>query len=142
MTDIANIRALLDKATPQLLVASGNTIGRLLRLGADNWDAPDFEHDGETIATLLAVAPALLDELEALRGGWLLIDTAPKDGTRVDLWCDDARYTDCYWKGGPKRGCWWAPNQDYDGVDGVLCRHGATHWRPIPTPPSKAKRHD
>jgi len=73
---------------------------------------------------------------------WKLIETAPKDGTRVDLWVVDEegrewREADAYfvkdaWDNqyrydapsgrlkstSVKRDGWFAPNHDYDGADG------------------------
>ncbi len=69
-------------------------------------------------------------------GKWNPIETAPKDGTVIDLWmnCSQAgghRVTDAYWneKGEHRtwldgrwrdvdEPCWYAPNFDYDGADG------------------------
>lgn len=70
---------------------------------------------------------------------WQPIETAPRDGTVVDLWMVDEtgrgfRQADAYyvldaydsairydaeqrrWVGGRRDG-WWAPNHDYDGQD-------------------------
>ena len=66
--------------------------------------------------------------------GWEPIETAPKDGTPVDLWCQgqfrSGRETDCWFSDGK----WWQYNdlgQDCrDEVD------NATHWRPVPEPPA------
>ena len=92
--------------------------------------------------------------------GWQPIETAPKDGSVVDLWittpalkagaerCCDARW---------HRGAWWFPDYptEFDEDDGQpsgftsdvreikgvwhrraetpVCR--ATHWMPLPAPP-------
>jgi hypothetical protein len=66
---------------------------------------------------------------------WQPIESAPKDGTRIDVFAEGRRWPDSYWSGGPKRGCWWAPNWDYDGMDGPTCL-APTHWMPIPPPPA------
>ncbi len=77
--------------------------------------------------------------------GWRPIDTAPRDGTRVDLWVihpdrPGYRETDCRWETDDEGSEWF----DRRGgmVEGFkildqpyLIR--ATHWRPIPGPPAK-----
>lgn len=67
---------------------------------------------------------------------WQPIETAPKDGTLVDLWlpglpnpafpdalttCPAGRETNCRWQDGR----WWG--SDY--------MQSATHWMPLPLPP-------
>lgn len=84
------------------------------------------------------------DAIKALRSlptddGWQPIATAPRDGTRIDIWdpdCGGIRVADAYWSGGQKSGGWHAPNQDYDGMDGLYAKDGPTHWRPLPAPPA------
>ena len=102
--------------------------------------------------------------------GWHPIETAPKDGTVIDLWMEDSRFgghrvADAYWNpSGIRRtwkdgkwqdiadACWYAPNFERDFQDGCCEtrrvavdseRWGkwiwdeATHWRPVPAPPTK-----
>ncbi len=71
---------------------------------------------------------------------WQAIATAPKDGTRVDLWAkcwraafDDftaQRFTDCYWYDGDSmmntRAHWMNLDTNW----------AATHWMPVPDPPA------
>ena len=68
---------------------------------------------------------------------WQPIETAPKDGTRVDLWAkqwrasDDVfiyhRFADCWWTAGnPNRTAGWV------NINAAWC---ATHWMPLPSPP-------
>lgn len=64
---------------------------------------------------------------------WQPIETAPKDGTIIDLWvveldCDDSgfRFADAYWLEGA-----WV--DDFEEVDEAACR--ITHWMPRPEPP-------
>ena len=64
---------------------------------------------------------------------WQPIETAPKDGTKIDLW--DAAYGcrvvnakwDNHYSTGDKS---WGRNS----VDGPFC-YEPTHWMPIPQPP-------
>lgn len=94
---------------------------------------------------------------------WQPIASAPKDGRAVDLWVESAlghayRLTDAYWRNNGLRGAWldaglvsgwWAPNCSYGepGYAGlndgpVTLRDGrtdwdrATHWMPLPEPPT------
>jgi hypothetical protein len=62
---------------------------------------------------------------------WQPIETAPKDGTPVDLWRDGERLTN-YRRMDLGRG-----NVFYDPIDvGVCCVRDATHWMPLPAPPT------
>lgn len=64
---------------------------------------------------------------------WQPIETAPHDGTKIDLWHpDNGRYTDAFW-------CkqtytlyepWGWSNQRLGRIVGV------THWMPMPEPPA------
>lgn len=72
---------------------------------------------------------------------WQPIETAPKDGTPVDLWCcppshalstGGGRTPDCWFS----NGTWWEWCEVDAGDD--QCRravHNATHWMPLPEPP-------
>ena len=68
--------------------------------------------------------------------GWRLIDTAPKDGTVIDVWSEfpqfgyGCRFPDVFWKW--EKWCWefegmWPSASDSGGV--------VTHWMPSPPPP-------
>ncbi len=82
---------------------------------------------------LRAVEPA------SLGGGihvseWRPIETAPKDGTFVDLWAGD-RIHDCFWCS--KRGL-WVQFQD-DSYQAELREEPITHWLPLPAPPGEGE---
>lgn len=83
--------------------------------------------------------------------GWRPIDSAPKDGTCIDLFVDGERWADCYW-GAPEHSC---------GESGQYCDsewHGASdgwvwstmneflprdeppsHWMPVTAPAEEVK---
>jgi hypothetical protein len=69
---------------------------------------------------------------------WQPIETAPKDGQRVDLLlANRERVTDAHWTGAS----WFSPNWRYDC--GSEIREGdpqPTHWIPLPEPPRTALR--
>lgn len=86
---------------------------------------------------------------EAYLAGWQPIETAPKDGTPIDLWLgndeDPHRRTDCYW-GRPHHECGeygsycdnCPPDRDMwcDPLSGGYEEDLApTHWMPLPAPP-------
>lgn len=88
-----------------------------------------------TVATFTEVEAAVLRVPEAA-SGWQLIETAPKDGTRVLIfdksWCGGAsKVSVSYWQpykfNGEMRGSW----------SGVTF---GTHWMPLPDPPSAVLR--
>ncbi len=78
---------------------------------------------------------------------WQLIETAPKDGTEVDIWVSgpgSRRVTNCAWR--KPRGSNWGDRYGDGKVlpeqwvtrDGVSLdrRNGVpTHWMPLPNPP-------
>lgn len=73
---------------------------------------------------------------------WQPIETAPKDGTKVDLWCINHLH---YAKAG-QRVCNvdWGRVTDWMGNERDDWRHGhgedlqPTHWQPLPPPPEAA----
>jgi len=86
-----------------------------------------------------AVCGLVLSERNDTR--WQPIETAPKDGTVLDLWARREqtdkyeRLADCHWCGMTD----WLGNE-YDGWDGLspgLHRtyDNPTHWMPLPEPP-------
>lgn len=84
--------------------------------------------------------------------GWLPIETAPKDGTAIDLWMVDEsgrgwREANAYWVSNRTdsyddyetgahrrlhvlRDGWYAPNHDYDGEDGFCDQPVRRYGRP------------
>lgn len=91
---------------------------------------------------------ARIKELEDELGGWETIDSAPKDGTVVDLWHEEfGRQPDCYW-GKPQHSCgeygkycdsdWHGEPEGW--VDSACnsispFQDECTHWMPLPKPP-------
>ena len=70
---------------------------------------------------------------------WLPIKSAPKDGTRVDLYGSlgpkrSARVPDCYWH--KKAGGWRCKHYDRDGYSALRLPFAPTHWMPTPALPT------
>lgn len=68
---------------------------------------------------------------------WRLIKTAPKDGTKIDLWVNNKRLTNVWWG---KRSRSWLKGDSwcYECDDGWISNIGLsepTHWMPIPEGP-------
>ncbi|MCA0276314.1 MAG: hypothetical protein LCH86_09935 [Proteobacteria bacterium] len=86
-------------------------------------------------------------ELEA--GGWQPIETAPKDGTVVILYCPQG-------DGNPGStyrvtvGNWWSSQDDQEPWEGWVSWDGGfsedtmmpTLWQPLPAPPSRIDKED
>lgn len=70
---------------------------------------------------------------------WQPIETAPKDGTFIDVWCSGlhnpagARETDAYWDGTQ----WMCKMFERGGpfTVGFYVTDKPTHWMPLPPPP-------
>lgn len=86
----------------------------------------------------LREAAAALSAFEAEPQGWRTMETAPKDGTRVDLWCrapgffaGQCRVPDCWFYDG----YWRRSDPEFGDASGTSKVHNVTHWHAIPLPP-------
>jgi hypothetical protein len=70
---------------------------------------------------------------------WEPIETAPKDGTLIDVWVSEERVTDVRWMIMRQVEGWycWATNEHGESrLILVEKEHGTpTHWMPLPPPP-------
>lgn len=78
------------------------------------------------------------DAHDVLRGEivtvWQPIETAPKDGTVVDLWSAGERLTGFAWRSTGVIG--WTKTEGYPAVTRVLRGNKCTHWMPAPEGPT------
>lgn len=85
------------------------------------------------------IADRVLEVLPgAVESGWRPIETAPKDGSLVDLWVGGHRVPDCHWTGV----IWYSPHWKYDcgaEIDPARGDPDPTHWMPLPDPPTLAE---
>ena len=79
---------------------------------------------------------------------WEPIETAPKDGTPILLWClYENKYGEVlgpyFWVGPPQDDYdvspGWYPTQDDGDFDGLASDETPTHWMPLPEPPESDK---
>jgi hypothetical protein len=103
-----------------------------------------YEHPGKKFTDVTGFRPpiglmkAVIEAaLAAEETGWRSMETAPKDGTMIDLWIGTSRQPDCYWcKGSDIHGVspGWTFDDETAGrsyeIDGE-----ATFWMPRPDPP-------
>jgi hypothetical protein len=75
-------------------------------------------------------------EVEALRAGnqWRPIETAPKDGTFIDLWVGD-RVANAKWSNGE----WQELELEWEWMSWQAIGVTPTHWMPLPPPPALAQ---
>lgn len=75
---------------------------------------------------------AALQSRQQLSDAWQLIETAPRDGTKFDVWCsvESCRFTDVYWY--DRHGS-FAKDHGYP-VSTTIFYHEPTHWQPLPAP--------
>ena len=110
----------------QLVGALDDLIGIAdVAMRSANRDGAEYDRDAE-----LAEARAALTAAKA--GGWLPIETAPKDGTAVLV--SEGRFCSCVeWN---EEFDWWAVD---DNKLGPFRLRGAapTHWQPLPNPPKE-----
>lgn len=92
----------------------------------------------DRVAAAIAEALSLQAPVVA---GWREIESAPKDGTMVDLWAAERdryvneRITGCRYS--TRDACWTHPRTIYDDEteDDLAEVFNATHWMPLPLPP-------
>jgi hypothetical protein len=87
----------------------------------------------------LAKAKAAVEAYLAAADGWMPIETAPKNGIKIDVgvlsqWGFE-RHCDIWWSA--KRDSWvfWGDN-GFERYGEVRISFDPTHWRPLPAPPS------
>ena len=72
---------------------------------------------------------------------WQPIETAPRDGTIIDVWLGDADESDLdfYCSPGSKRSANWFWYRDkfrpWAGLSQLMTFVEPTHWMPLPSPP-------
>lgn len=74
---------------------------------------------------------------------WQAIETAPKDGTRVDLWAKCWRPFDDQFSTARFPACYWTKGDSMTNHNAHWMRLDSgwypTHWMPEPAPPSAAR---
>jgi hypothetical protein len=75
----------------------------------------------------------------AQSGEWQLLKTAPRDGSKIDVWTENGvRYVDVFWYEGPD-----FPEGAFAYYDSnlrdLIDVDDATHWMPRPAPPRLEK---
>lgn len=65
---------------------------------------------------------------------WLPIDTAPKDGTKIDVWQRDLRYTNAFWSGTEECWCIDGPHGPEEPTP-LAIAPAVSHWMPVPKDP-------
>ena len=99
------------------------------------WRVNLKEIHGWTPCGLTAIDCIIDAACQSISAGWMPIEIAPKDGTRVLL---SGVNQGLRWEG---IGCWYPCNMRWtdDGVLGPELREIVTHWQPLPAPPKEDK---
>ncbi len=108
--------------------------------GFHNWPTTDGYNDRAEKQAWRAIAHAAI----AAMRGWEPIKTAPRDGTKVDLWMKiDASPMSMGWSDEfrvPE--AWFEVDRWFHyrerGAKSELLTRYITHWRPLPDPPAPA----
>ena len=125
MTNEELIEELLDMRALEVLAAGENDDARWRELHAERKPLE------QALLAKLNRCDQLERELAALKAstGWQPIETAPKDGTQIDLWHKKyGRITNCMFDDGD-----WFENDGWGFA--VEQARLITHWMPIPEAP-------
>lgn len=147
-SEVGPTLAKIDTALASSGNAPGDDKGLVERIVVDLSDRlisrMDLDEDDPRLSMIM---DELRDRLTALSSGnevakvvgWQPIETAPKDGTEVDLWGGSdageraARAPDCQWR----RGGWYSRgDKGWESLAGISW--APTHWMPRPAPPASA----
>lgn len=92
---------------------------------------------GEREYTREEMREACQQNYNAGRAAWRPIETAPTDGTKIDVWVKKHRITDVYWS--DIQG-WWCIDGHYGPEEPtpLAIIPAPTHWLALPAPPSAA----
>ena len=124
-----SIEAVDETVNQELLLALCDMLGGWKYIRSFHGDLYGVGWDRVQLKAEKAIARA-----ESQVEGWLPIETAPKDGTPIDIWrhaCNE-RATNV------RRVELSADNVFYEGVNGgPSCVRDASHWMPIPNEPTK-----
>jgi hypothetical protein len=95
------------------------------------------------VAVMLKCSPTSITDTDGVEA-WRPIETAPKDGSYIDLWAHGMRQTDCCW-GLPQHCCGEAGrycDDEWHGMDNGwvdstfnVMVENPTHWMPLPEAP-------
>lgn len=118
--------------------STSNEIAHATKLGKPvrRFSADDI---GRRVSDMLASAKAEAAQSEE----WQSIETAPRDGSIFDVWLGDAEHADLnfYCTPGTLRSCnWYWKDGKFRpalGLHTIPTFIVPTHWRPLPSPPSK-----
>ena len=83
---------------------------------------------------LQGCASFMTGSIQGARMMWQPIETAPKDGERIDVWFElgshAARWPNVFWDSRRER---WTSGPTDQGI----IHWNATHWMPLPAPPAE-----
>ena len=107
------------------------------------YQAQDGEYGGWYIDYLTQAEAIAAWNRRAPPCPWQPMETAPKDGRKVDLWYPVAglsRIVDCWWSGDddPQMPNVWL-NMTEEGENGTYPNATPTHWMPRPLAPQAAR---
>lgn len=132
-----------DRATPDRAAAPAPLAERLRELAHQAMEEDTKRNHLLVSMTVIDNLPTLLAALDGREAGWLPIESAPRDGTKVDLWITPpsgqltgggyGREPDCWFSNGK----WWRHDEAYGDDDGCRKVRNATHWRSLPAPPAR-----
>ena len=104
------------------------------------WSAMDYEAIGVEGKLILEAAQAHADSLR--NGGWLPIETAPKDGTEILIW-DYEVYKAKYTQVGANGEMGWATQHFWADEEGRgFTSFSPTDWQPLLPPPTQPTEKD